>query len=104
MTNRSNELSNNRRSLLDDARARLDGWRRWMIGFGIALAVSVASVVPFLKGHSLHAHFDPVGKYLIGLSMCFLFFFVGAAALTYNFWVYWRSVKADSQQGRLDSQ
>ena len=99
MTNPSDERRDDGRSLLEDVRARLNQWNRWMIGLGMALAGSVASVVPFLKGHSLHANFDPVGKYLIGLSMCLLFFFVAAAALTYNFWVYWRSIKADNQNG-----
>jgi hypothetical protein len=94
--------SDDRRSLLEDARARLDGWKHWMMGLGIALAGSVASVIPFLKGHSLHAHAEPIARYLIYLSMGLLFFFMGAAALTYNFWVYWRNLKKDSEAGGSD--
>jgi len=66
-----------------------------MIGYGIALALSVVSVVPFLEGHFLHRYFESFGKYLIFLSMGLWGCFIGASALTYIFWKYWRDIQSD---------
>jgi hypothetical protein len=65
-----------------------------MIGFGAALIVSIASVVPFLEGHFLHRYFDNIERYLIYPCMVLLPCFVGSAAFTFNFWSYWRKLKA----------
>lgn len=78
---------------VDEARKYLNRWRNRTIVLGVALAISISSVVPFLAGHSLHMHADTIGKYLIYLSMCLLTLFMGAAALTYNRWWYWRKLK-----------
>ena len=84
-------------AVLEEARTSLNRWYRRMIGVGIALILSAASVIPFLDGHSLHTRFETIGKYLIYLSLCLLSLFVGSAALTYNFWSYWRSLGAESR-------
>ena len=78
-----------------EARISLNRWKRRMIGFGMALILSVVSELPFLRGHSLNMHFEAIGKYLIYLAMCLLSLFVGSAALTYNFWSLWRSLRKD---------
>jgi hypothetical protein len=68
-------------------------WKRRTIGLGIALILSIVSVVPFLDGHFLHRYFEQ-GRYLIYLSCGLLTLFVGASGLTYNFWSYCRSLRA----------
>jgi hypothetical protein len=93
MNNNHNDAETN--LLLQKARVRLIKWKRTTVGLGIALGICVLSVVPFLKGHYLHGQFEDIGKYLILLSMGLLFFFMGAAALTYNFWWYWRKLRAE---------
>jgi hypothetical protein len=70
-------------------------WKRRTIGLGIALILSIALLVPFLAGQSLHRYFQQ-GRYLIYLSCCLLSLFLGSAALTYNFWSHWRSLRAES--------
>jgi hypothetical protein len=72
---------------------RLRKWKRGTACLGIALAASVGSVVPFLKGHSLHQYFPSVGKVFVILSMCLLSAFMYAAGTTYNFSRYRRSMR-----------
>jgi hypothetical protein len=74
--------------VLEEARGFAVRWRRRTIILGVTLLVNIASIVPFLAGHSLHGHFEMVGKPLLLLSMCLLPMFVVSAAQTYNFWVY----------------
>src|SRR6185437_8624823 len=71
-------------------------WMRRTVWFGIGLAVSIVSSVPFLYGHSLHRYFEAIGKYLIYGAMCFLTLFMGCDALTFNYWMYWRSLRKES--------
>jgi hypothetical protein len=78
--------------------AYLARWIRRTVGLGIDLALSVASVTPFLDGHSLHSHWE-FGKYLIYVSCTMLTLFVGAAALTYNFWGQVRLLRKDARHG-----
>jgi hypothetical protein len=72
---------------------RLRKWKRGTACLGIALAVSVGSVVPFSKGHSLHEYAPSLGKAFVILSMCLLSAFMYAAGTTYNFWRYRRSMR-----------
>jgi hypothetical protein len=70
------------REVIENAR---DGLRLWKKRFGVsglALFLSCASVCPFLFGHSLNAHWDSFGKYLVMLSMGLLLPFVVCGATT----------------------
>ena len=49
-------------------------WQRRTAGLGIALVVSVAAVVPFLAGHSLHKYWDQ-GRYVIWVAWVVLSLF-----------------------------
>jgi hypothetical protein len=89
----NNDRETDEASSLENARILLNRWRRRAIVLGSALFVSVASIVPFLEGHSLHAQFDRIGKYLIVLSMCLLPLAALSAAFTYNFWTYLRDLE-----------
>ncbi len=73
--------------------ARLRRWKLGTIWLGVALSISVGSVVPFLYGYPLHGLWDAVGKKLLVLSMCLLPVFMYAAATTFNFWLYLRDIK-----------
>jgi len=64
---------------------------------------STASVVPFLAGYPLHRRFETVGKDLIYVSMGLLPLFIGAAALTYNFWRYFQSLQQKNKGAWLRS-
>ena len=54
---------------------------------GIAFFSSCALIDPFLYGHSLHAHWESFGKYLVFLAMGLLVVFVYCAAFWYNAWM-----------------
>jgi len=81
---------------LEQWEAYVRKWKRRTLGLGIALVTSIICVIPFLAGHSLHRHFKEA-KYLVYLCCSLWTLFVGAGALTYNFWSYWRRLKAESQ-------
>src|ERR1051325_6321110 len=70
--------------------------RKWKLGtalLGIAFAAACAGVVPFLAGHSLHEHWDPIGKKILLLSMGLFLPFVFVTAMCLIQWNYLRSIK-----------
>jgi hypothetical protein len=58
-----------------------------------AFFLSCASVVPFLYGHPLHSYWEPIGKYLVLLSMGLLVPFGILAGIAINTWFYAREVE-----------
>ena len=50
----------------------------------IGLFMSCASVVPFLAGHSLHTHWEPIGRLLVYLSLGLVVVFVYCAGLLWG--------------------
>jgi hypothetical protein len=52
-----------------NAKGWLSLWLKRLGYSGMAFFLSCSSVVPFLYGHSLHAHWETFGKYLVLLSM-----------------------------------
>jgi hypothetical protein len=89
--------ANGDREYLRQWEVYLGKWKRRTIALGVALILNVMFVVPFLDGYSLHRYFAQ-GRYLTYTSCCLLTLFVGACALTYNFWSYTRSLRARRQQ------
>ncbi len=75
------------------ARARISLWRRRALYSAVALLLSCASVIPFSKGHSLHAHSEPFGRLLVYLSMALLVVFVYCAGLCWSSWQALRDVE-----------
>jgi hypothetical protein len=68
-------------------------WRRNTVRFGVALALSVVSVVPFLYGHALHNHWNSIGKYLVMLSMVLLMVFLFCVKKAFWFWYELREIR-----------
>jgi len=68
-------------------------WGRAACFLGLALVVSVGSVVPFLYGHPLHSKWDTFGVGFVVLSMGLLPAFLYASGTTLNLWLYGRSLK-----------
>ena len=99
----NNERKSEEAASLEEARSLLDRWQRRAIVLGIALFASVASVVPFLEGHFLHAQFYRIGRPLLILSGCLLTVFMFCAGQTYNFWIYLRDLKKEYRRGSADS-
>jgi hypothetical protein len=75
------------------AKERIGLWRRRSIYSVVALATSCASVIPFSKGHSLHAHAEPFGRLLVLLSMGLLVVFVLCTGFFYSAWQALRDVE-----------
>jgi hypothetical protein len=90
----TSDWDNDNGEVLREAYSQMKRWGQATIILGVALVVSVTMVIPFLDGHPLHEHFGTIGKYLIYLSMGLLPALVGCAALTYNFWSYWRRISS----------
>jgi hypothetical protein len=44
-------------------------WKRATMFVGMLLVASMAALVPFLAGHSLHSHWEKTGKKILLLSM-----------------------------------
>jgi hypothetical protein len=78
------------------ARQRIGLWRKRSLYSAAALLLSCASVVPFSKGHSLHAHAEPFGRLLVYLSMALLVVLVYCTGL---FWSAWQALR-DVQKGK----
>ncbi len=68
-------------------------WGRAACYLGLALVVSVASVVPFLYGNPLHRLWNTFGVGLVVLSMGLLLASLYAAATTLNLWLYGASLR-----------
>jgi hypothetical protein len=83
---------------LRNARVVFENWRKRAIVLVFAVAASIASVVPILEGHSLHMYAERYGKYLVYTACTLFTLFVGAAALAYNFWVYWRNLDREYER------
>lgn len=72
---------------------RLTKWKRSTALLFIVLLVSIGGVVAFLNGHSLHDHWDAIGKKLLLLCMGLLLACMYSAGTTYNFWNYLRAIR-----------
>jgi hypothetical protein len=84
---------------MESAIARsLRKWKLATLYLGLALFASVASVVPFLYDHSLHDHWDTIGKNIVLLAMVLLPAFCYTAWETYNMHVYLSGVKKINQE------
>jgi hypothetical protein len=81
----------------------LQNWRRLTAYVGVAFVASAGSVVPFLYGHSLHNHWDAVGKRIVMLAMILSLAFCYTAGVTLRMYFYLRSVKKFIQEYPPDS-
>lgn len=68
-------------------------WKGRALYSALALFLSCASVIPFLKGHALHAHAEPFARLLVYLSMVLLVVFVLCAGYFYSAWQALRDVE-----------
>ena len=75
------------------SRIVLAKWKRATIVSGIVLALGVGSSIPFMAGHSYHAYFRSVGRWIIYACMWLWLIFVLCAAQTYNYWKYRRDFR-----------
>lgn len=76
-----------------DAEEYLHLWQRRALYSTVAFILSCAAVYPFLYGHSLHAHWESFGKYLIFLSMALFIPFVISMGIAINSWISLRNVR-----------
>jgi hypothetical protein len=74
-----------------NAKARLRLWENRLIISRLAFFLSCSAVVPFLYGHSLHAHWDPCNKYLLFLPLVLLPLFIRCAILPFIAWNFLRN-------------
>src|SRR5215510_3953406 len=73
-----------------------NAFRRWSARTKILGAVflsSVCAVIPFLAGHSLHQHWNNLGKYVLLTAMVLLPAFLCCAGMTYALWRYLQALK-----------
>jgi hypothetical protein len=75
------------------ARQRIVRWRRLAIYSTVAFLLSCAGIYPFLKGHSLHEHWESLGKYLVLLSTALLVVFVLCTGFLWSAWQALRDVE-----------
>jgi hypothetical protein len=78
------------------AKERIGLWRKRALYSAVALFLSCALVIPFSKGHSLHAHAEPFGRLLVYLSMALFVVCIYCAGF---FWSAWQALR-DVEKGR----
>ena len=76
-----------------DAKEVLQLWKKRAIYATAAFFLSCASVAPFSKGHSLHAHAEPFGRILVYLSMALLIPFVICIGIAISSWMHVRDLQ-----------
>jgi hypothetical protein len=103
MTNGDTEMLENSRGQDEEiveirkiARKRIGLWRKRSLYSALALLLSCASVTPFSKGHSLHAHAEPFGRLLVYLSIALLVVFVYCTGF---FWSAWQALRDAEKEG-----
>jgi hypothetical protein len=72
---------------------QLSRWKRRAAWLGIALALSIATIVPFADGQPLHRYWGNA-KFVVYLAMCLLSAFMYALGTAYVVWNYLRSIRA----------
>lgn len=77
----------------DDARRYLRARTKWAIYGAVAFFLSCASVIPFLYGHPLHAHWESFGKFFLLLSMTLLIPFGVTVGSAISAWFFVRTVE-----------
>jgi len=75
------------------ASERIGLWRKRSLYSIVACLLSCASVIPFSKGHSLHAHSEPFGRLLVYLSMALFVLCVYCTGLLWSAWQALRDVE-----------
>lgn len=77
-----------------DAEEYLYLWKRRALYSIVAFFLSCAAVVPFSKGHSLHAYAEPFGRILVYLTMALLIPLVICVGVAINSWFFVRNLKS----------
>ncbi len=72
---------------------RLRSWKRRTFWLGIALALSIGTIVPFFEGQPLHQYAGSTTKVLVYLAMLLLAVFMYSAGTTYVCWNYLREIR-----------
>lgn len=88
------------------AKARLARWRRSACYLGVALALNIGALSPFLFTNSFNSVRDTVGRGLVMLSMALLIAFLYAAATSVNIWysnLQLKKIDSISRTGRTKS-
>ena len=62
---------------------------------GGMLVVNILCVVPFSYGHSLHRHWEMIGKYLVMIAMGVFLWFVLSVAFVWSSWKSARETKRE---------
>jgi len=75
------------------AQKKLAMWKRLAIVTTALFFLDCAAVVPFLYGHSLHDHWEQIGKNLVRLAMALLLVCLFCSGTAFNFWNYIRGSK-----------
>lgn len=73
-------------------------WRRRSIYAGVAVLASAGSVVPFLYGDFLHAHWNDIGAYLVLLSMALMTVFLFCFGTMCSFWIQRREARKNDNR------
>ena len=88
----------------DVQRYARDCQRSWAKRFAYSIAlllISCSAVMPFSKGHSLHAHAEPFGRLLVWLSVGLFVLCTYCAVMTVTSWVALREVLKDDARSKL---
>jgi hypothetical protein len=72
------------------AQTKLVIWKRIALITTSAFFLDCAAVIPFLYGHSLHDHWEAVGKYLVLVAMALLPAFTFSCGIAYSLWKFVR--------------
>ena len=79
--------------LIQEAERQMRIRVKWMLGLGIAVSLNILAIIPFFKGHSLHARFGGVENYLLPLCGFLWSLFVGTTLYVYIWWQYMRKLR-----------